>query len=245
VNEYPWQVAMYYGRSFICGGSVISDRWVLTAAHCVQKGSARNYKLRLGEHHRHESDETESITVEVKRIVSHKSYDSDTLNNDYALMELKEAIDFSEYPHIRPICLPSSSAGDFDNSNATVTGWGTTGSNKPLSSVLLEVDVKVLSVDECKNDYGYKETQITEEMLCAAVKKGGKDSCQGDSGGPLITSSGGDGVTAGQNYHQIGVVSWGRGCALAKYPGVYARVTKGLTWIEDVTGDSFKTCPRT
>jgi len=242
VNEYPWQVAMYYGGRFICGGSVISSRWVLSAAHCVTRGTAKNYKLRLGEHHRWDSDEVEHQTMNVKEIISHEKYSGRTYNNDYALLELEEAIDFKKYPHIRPVCLPELDDGDFSGEMAIVTGWGSTGNG--LSSVLMEVEVEVLSNSACKNDYGYASSDITDQMVCAAVEGGGKDACQGDSGGPMVTSSGGDGETPGQNYDLIGVVSWGYGCAYAQYPGVYARLTEALKWIDNNTGTSFTTCPR-
>jgi len=104
--------------------------------------------------------------------------------------------------------------------------------------------VKVLKNSECKNDYGYSSNDITDQMLCANVEGGGKDSCQNDSGGPLVTAGTGDGVTPGGNYELIGVVSWGTGCALANYPGVYARVTKQLEWIYDTTHQGWSTCPR-
>merc|ERR1719334_917554 len=90
-------------------------------------------------------------------------------------------------------------------------------------------------------DYG-GTGMITSNMICA--KRSGKDSCQGDSGGPLVSSNGGDGVTAGQNYEQVGVVSWGYGCAHPSYPGVYARTTTQLDWIKSKTGSSWSTCPR-
>merc|ERR1712154_469837 len=97
---------------------------------------------------------------------------------------------------------------------------------------------------QCQNDYDYGSSQITDQMLCASVPSGGKDSCQGDSGGPLVTSGMGDGVTAGQNYELIGVVSWGYGCAEATAPGVYARVTAQKPWIMDTAKPFGTTCPR-
>merc|ERR1712154_709847 len=99
---------------------------------------------------------------------------------------------------------------------------------------------------QCQNDYDYGSSQITDQMLCASVPSGGKDSCQGDSGGPLVTAGDGDGVTAGQNYELIGVVSWGQGCAWEGFPGVYGRVTHLLSWITSKADVSpALTCPRT
>ena len=147
----------------------------------------------------------------------------------------------------------------YDNFIATVTGWGTISSGGPVSNKLLEVDVNVISNTECKNDYYYDPDEITEQMLCANVDGGGKDACQGDSGiwitpllqlvfackgGPLVTSGSGNGMTPGQNYEQIGVVSWGIGCASGDFPGVYARVSKQLDWIKETTSAGWSTCPR-
>ena len=95
--------------------------------------------------------------------------------------------------------------------------------------MLREVNVEVISNSQCKKAYG--ASRITENMLCAnaAGGQGGKGTCQGDSGGPLVSSGTGDGVSPGQNYDLVGVVSWGFGCADKDYPGVYARWGVGLT----------------
>merc|ERR1711980_1553 len=112
---------------------------------------------------------------------------------------------------------------------AIVSGWGTTsfGGNRPTSGLLQEVDVKTMSNAECcGSKYRYRCSQITNNMICAA--RDGHDSCQGDSGGPLITAE------SSGKYTQIGVVSWGAGCAAVNAPGVYARVTDQLGWIQGI-----------
>merc|ERR1719187_11532 len=123
----------------------------------------------------------------------------------------------------------------------TVTGWGALYSGGGAPKELQEVDVKVMSNAKC--DIMYKNLdkklhpmyQITKNMICAAEEYGNgeKDSCQGDSGGPLITERQGVRVNGKQQYEQIGVVSFGEGCADARYPGVYARVTEQLDWIKE------------
>ena len=155
--------------------------------------------------------------MNVIKIEIHSNYNSGNLNNDFSILKLKTSIDYCSYPHIRPVCLPSDTGLMYVGDTATVTGWGTTSSGGTVSNKLREVDVKVLSNSQCKNDYSYSSSSITQNMLCAAVAGGGKDSCQGDSGGPLVTAR------SGENYQQIGVVSWGVGCAQADAPGVYAR----------------------
>jgi len=242
VNEYPWQVGLVGsgGSRPFCGGSVIGDRWVLTAAHCTGSSSIQ---VLLGEHDTSSSNDN-VVRKNVVRVIDHPSYDRSTLDYDFSLLQLDSAIDFASNEHIRPVCLPSDDSNTYAGQQATVTGWGTTSSGGSTSSTLREVVVQVLTNTECTNK-GYTTSDITANMICAGVEAGGKDSCQGDSGGPLVSSGSGDGVTAGQNYEQIGVVSWGYGCAVARYPGVYARTSKVISWINSNTSGSFNTCPRT
>jgi len=241
VSEYPWQIGMVHtGKSSVwCGGSVISDQWILTAAHCVPKATTSNIEVLLGEHDYKDKTETNEIRAKVTKIISHPKYNDQTMDMDFALLKLEKKIDFSANSHIRPICLPDNVNELYTNAEAIVTGWGTTSSGGSASSTLQEVMVKVISNSDCNKDYSGK---INSNMICA--KRSGKDACQGDSGGPLVSSNGGDGVTAGQNYEQVGVVSWGTGCAHAKYPGVYARTTTQLDWIRQETSSSWTTCPR-
>ena len=106
---------------------------------------------------------------------------------------------------------------------ALVTGWGRLSSSGPLADVLQEATVRTLSIEQCRRKYG--QSRISDNMICA--EEPGKDSCEGDNGGPLAVL-GQDG-----SYRQIGVVSWGRGCARQGYPGVYTRLSSLLGWIQD------------
>jgi len=244
-NEYPWQVGFVEkGDSLIwCGGSLISDSWVLTAAHCTEPHRAGDLQILLGHHD--SNDLSRTIRSNVAQIVNHPKYDEGTHNNyDLSLVKLETKIDFRRTPSVRPVCLPRDDHNDYVGYKATVSGWGTVKAGGERSNVLLEVDVNVIDNDSCWKDFRYRQAEITEQMLCAHVEGGGKDSCQGDSGGPLVTHGSGDGYTAGQNHELIGVVSWGNGCAEADYPGVYSRVSKQLGWIEQVTAQGWNTCPR-
>jgi len=173
----------------------------------------------------------------------HPDYNSNTVDQDFALLRMANPIDWASNPNIRPACLPEYTAGDYDQWMSTVTGWGTTSSGGSTSSTLLEVDVQVISNSQCNAAYG----GITNNMLCAqdASGNGGSDACQGDSGGPLVScgEDGNCGTTPGQNYDLIGVVSFGIGCAEKDYPGVYARTTAALDWIY-TNAMPFETCSR-
>jgi len=242
VNEYPWQAGLVSTGSTKpwCGGSLVNSKWVLTAAHCTAGENANSIQILLGDHKTNKNDH---VVFNVASINDHQSYDSQTTDYDFSMIKLTTAVDWAAHPDIRPVCLPATTGNDYSGVTATVTGWGTTSSGGSQSKTLLEVDVGVISNNQCSNDYGYSSSWITDTMLCAVVPGGGKDACQGDSGGPLVATSG-DGVTPGQNYDLIGVVSWGIGCASADYPGVYARVTNQLSWIQNWMATDGEDCPR-
>ena len=116
--------------------------------------------------------------MDVQKIENHPSFSGSTLNNDFSMLKLKNAVDFCSHPHIRPVCLPTDTSNTFAGDDAIVTGWGTTSSGGWLSSSLLEVTVKVLTNNACKNNYAYSSSEIKSSMLCAGVDGGGKDACQ-------------------------------------------------------------------
>jgi len=251
VNEYPWMVSLLLVGEHNCGGSLISSSWILSAAHCTKgsrkingivynKSDPKSYVASLGEHDRSTNNEADHIIREISRIVNHPDHwRLVPRTNDFSLLKMSQKVDFSIHQHIRPICLPRNDDNTYEDVVATTTGWGTTKWGGSKSLVLREVDVNVLSNKVCVDDYGYIKGEISEQMLCANVQGGGKDACNHDSGGPLITRGPDE-----ENYELIGVTSWGVKCALADYPGVYARVTKQLDWISEITGGLQETCPR-
>ncbi|CAL4131309.1 unnamed protein product, partial [Meganyctiphanes norvegica] len=217
VNEYPWQAALVIsGTSQVfSGASVIGSNHILTAAHTIQ-GVIDNdisYQVLVGAHGLTNAASSQLI-LNADRFIQHPGFDSTLLDNDIAIIVLRDSIDFTS-SEVRPVCLPNSDADAYDSVTATVSGWGTTSFEGSQPDVLMEVDVPTMSNSKCQISYG---NFITDNMICAGFDAGGKDGCQGDSGGPLTYNS-------GSGYIQIGIVSWGNGCADAGFPGVYTRVS--------------------
>lgn len=215
---------LLYGGRFYCAGSLLNDQFLLTASHCVYGFRKERISVRLLEHDRKMSH-LQKIDRKVAEIITHPKYNARNYDNDIAIIKLDEPVEFNEILH--PVCMPTPGRS-FKGETGTVTGWGALKVGGPTSDTLQEVQVPILSQEECrKSRYGNK---ITDNMLCGGYDEGGKDSCQGDSGGPLHI------VPNGTREYQIaGVVSWGEGCAKSGYPGVYARVNRYGTWIKNLT----------
>ena len=196
-----------------CGGSLIAKSVVLSAVHC-QGG---DYKIALG---RHDVSKCGQL-VEVHCKVPHKKYNNDTTDNDFMLVFLKDPAELKE-GQVGLVKVNNDASLLAECDDVTVMGWGVTNTNTGLlSDVLMEVDVSVVTNKKCDTSSDGSDSykgQITENMLCAMDK--GEDSCQGGSGGPLVLGD-----------TQVGVVSWGIGCADPKFPGVYAHVSKAYDWI--------------
>ncbi|XP_058975875.1 transmembrane protease serine 3-like [Musca domestica] len=224
-NKYPWTAQLVKGRHYprlFCGGSLINDRYVLTAAHCVH-GNRDEITIRLLQLDRLSRDP--GITRKVVRTIVHPQYNPNTIVNDVALLKLESPVTFND--EIRPVCLPDANQ-TYDGKNAIVAGWGLLKEGGQTSNYLQEATVPIISNQECRLTR-YKNI-IQDVMLCAGlVKSGGKDACQGDGGGPLMVNEG--------RFALVGVVSFGYGCGQANAPGVYARVTKFLSWIKTNTKD--------
>ncbi|XP_012155514.2 trypsin-1 [Ceratitis capitata] len=224
-NKYPWTAQLLTKGFLFCGGALINDRYVLTAAHCVMGQRASSISVRVLQINR--ATTKTGITRNAAALIMHEKYNTNTLVNDIALVKLNKPVELKD--PIRPVCLPNIRRQNFDFKEGIVAGWGLTSQDGSVSSILREVAVPIITNAQCRAT-AYK-SMIVSTMLCAGVVgKGGKDACQGDSGGPLIVR---DGI-----FQLAGVVSFGYGCARPNAPGIYTRVSRYLDWISNKTTDA-------
>uniref|UniRef100_T1J964 Peptidase S1 domain-containing protein n=1 Tax=Strigamia maritima TaxID=126957 RepID=T1J964_STRMM len=223
-GEYPWQVSMqrtsWSGAFHFCGGAIIDERTIVTAAHCVEGVSASSVKVVAGEHRLNYNEGTEQ-TVSVSRIISHRYFDSQALINDIAILKLSTPLKF-DGKNVAPVCLPTKKQEH--TGYCTVTGWGALREGGSMPSILQEVAVPVVTDSKCRQVYGY--SAIPANVMCAGYAQGARDACQGDSGGPLVCEE------ANGQFVLAGVVSWGNGCARPGYYGIYTQVSHFLSWIQ-------------
>lgn len=236
-GAWPWMAVVFVRRSNgalinDCGGALVTNRHVVTAAHCVVTGrrstilDPSRIVVRLGAHDLAIQNEPGAIDVEVEEVLPHEQFESRTYKNDIAVLKLRRRVTFND--DIQPACLPYDSLRNEDLTSraAYVTGYGTTAFNGESSDVLMVARFEFQSQEVCRRAYE-AEVPITEVYLCAGTMDGSKDSCQGDSGGPLVA------VGKNGSFYLVGVVSFGKQCGQPNYPGVYARVTEFLDWLAD------------
>jgi len=228
--SWPWQVALFTASPFgsgyqFCAGSLIAPEWVVTAGHCFAGATqVDKYAVKLGVFNKSKDDEPGELVLGLKEIHVHPKYNASTITYDFTLLRLAKPVKFTD--HISPICLPKKDQEDLPapNTDLFVTGWGATRQGGPDSPTLKQVMVPLVDTDGCKASY---PGQIYEDcMFCAGLKEGGKDSCQGDSGGPVVFQ---DAKT--KTWKQIGITSWGYGCAQPNKYGVYSKVAAYIDFI--------------
>ncbi|XP_051899161.1 transmembrane protease serine 6 isoform X2 [Pristis pectinata] len=223
-GEWPWQASLQVNSMHVCGGILINERWVLSAAHCFPSSYAppEYWTIYLGKFKLSTVGSNE-LSFKVLRIIVHPYFDEETYDYDVALLELDQPVPV--VPTTFPICLPAKTHVFEKGQLCWVTGWGATEEDGSTEDILQKVDVQLVDQSVCNEEYSYT---ITSRMLCAGYAEGKKDSCQGDSGGPLVCEE------SSGRWFLAGIVSFGIGCARPGYYGVYTRVTRLIAWIRTI-----------
>ncbi|XP_023289826.1 uncharacterized protein LOC105698698 [Orussus abietinus] len=230
VGSWPWQVALYKEGDYQCGGALIDDRWIVSAAHCFYRTQNEHWVARIGTTRRGNFPSPHEQILRLDHVSLHPDYVDNGFINDVALLRLERPVTFSDY--VRPVCLPEVEPKT--GAVCTVTGWGQLFEiGRIFPDTLQEVDLPMISTEECRRKTLFLPLyRITSGMVCAGLKDGGRDACLGDSGGPL--------VCPGQDnrYTLQGITSNGYGCARPGRPGVYTKVFHYLPWIRRVTAEA-------
>ncbi|KAM8969191.1 transmembrane protease serine 11B-like protein [Sarcophilus harrisii] len=221
-GEWPWQASLKVKDRHYCGATLISNRWLVTAAHCFKE-------------HKNISEWTVSFgTVvkppymknRIKYFIVHENYNPRAHHDDIAVVLLAEPVPFTNNVH--RVCLPEATQNFPPGSDVVVTGWGALSKDGEFPKLLQKAPVKIIDTEICNSKDSYFGL-ISDTMLCAGYIEGHIDACQGDSGGPLVHPN------SRKIWFLVGIVSWGEDCGKKNKPGVYTRVTSYRSWIASKT----------
>uniref|UniRef100_A0A8D2QU20 Peptidase S1 domain-containing protein n=1 Tax=Zosterops lateralis melanops TaxID=1220523 RepID=A0A8D2QU20_ZOSLA len=215
-GEFPWQVSLRENNEHFCGAAILTEKWLVSAAHSYTGTTS----LR--------GSDSSAVKMDISQIIPHPSYNAETADYDVAVLELKRPVTFTKY--IQPVCLPDAGHHFPTSKKCLISGWGYLKEDFLVKPEFLQkATVELLDQNLCSSLYSHV---LTDRMMCAGYLEGKVDSCQGDSGGPLVCQE------PSGRFFLAGIVSWGIGCAEARRPGVYTRVTKLRDWILEAISNS-------
>ncbi|XP_018795641.1 PREDICTED: trypsin-1 [Bactrocera latifrons] len=239
-SEMPYMVSLIRRGGHFCGASILNERWLVTAGHCVCNGLNKIFQASqiqgvIGLHsisqylNGNSAEKSTPTRINFKSIIPHPKYECTNVKHDIALLQLDAPLQFTD--GVKPICVSvENPLIAYENQLAIVSGWGWTNENQEeghKADILKKVTVKIWNNNSCEKSYkinGKPSSIISDTQLCAGFKNGGADSCWADSGGPLIM----------KDKILVGIVSTGIGCARPGLPGIYTRVSKYVDWIDSV-----------
>ncbi|XP_033121970.1 uncharacterized protein LOC117120977, partial [Anneissia japonica] len=219
-GEWPWMLSCQSNGRHICGASLISEQWAITAAHCVGEFNDITAGITTLDDN---SVFRESVLIAETFI--HPEYDAFSNDNDIALLRLDSPVQFNQF--VQPICYESLEY--LPGTSCYIAGWGLLAEYGSYPNTLQDTSVLLLSIEECRS---LLINTVTDNMICAGYAAGGQDSCQGDSGGPLMCRSD-DGT-----WNLVGITSWGEGCARPNKPGVYTKVSEYAEFIQQTINNT-------
>ncbi|KAJ8976746.1 hypothetical protein NQ317_004298 [Molorchus minor] len=217
IKDYPYQVSVLYDSTHACGGSILSERYVLTAAHCTYEITASHLSIRAGSSYHNSGGQV----AQVSKINQHSQFNIDTYDYDISVLQLATSLVFGT--GVAKISIVAATGTIKNGDTSVATGWGRLTNDGAIPVQLQVVSLPTITTATCQTYYGSGVGGVTDRMFCAGYDEGGKDTCQGDSGGPLVLSG-----------TLIGITSWGDICGQAKSPGVYTKLSLFKSYVDSI-----------
>lgn len=230
-GEFPMIISLQYQGSHRCGGAVLTNMHILTAAHCVDGVNAGSLQIVAGAHQQN-TNEPDQQRIAAARFVMHPTWNSNTIDGDVAVITLSSSLTMNS--RVESACIPSQ--GRVPSGATWNIGWGLTSNGGSVSPILRKVEIDILERQTCQSIYQFINP-ITPGMVCARKAGQNAGACNGDSGSPLLCNK----DTASEFI--CGVVSWGIGgnCGNPNYPSVFANPAHYSDWIVQ-NADGARTC---